>query len=136
MKGNILILKQNLLKLCDKYKIIILILLILGVCFYWYEWLPSKIKKECSFVPYHVDGITELTQETIDRQKIDFDNCVNDHPTIIENFKSFYFEKIDSGCSSMPRGYGEVPRRASPPRTDYRKASQREYDFCLHSRGL
>lgn len=31
--------------------IVFLIVVILGVSFYWFQWRPSKIKKECSKYP-------------------------------------------------------------------------------------
>ena len=38
--------KEILIKLND-WKFIILIILIIGGAFYWYEWRPAQINKEC-----------------------------------------------------------------------------------------
>lgn len=39
-------------KIKKYYPIFIIILIILGVVFYWYEWRPTQIKKECSMEAY------------------------------------------------------------------------------------
>lgn len=36
-----------MIKVTKQHNIVILILVILGITFYWYEWRPSEIKKEC-----------------------------------------------------------------------------------------
>ncbi len=152
MKNNILIWSRSIWRLCLKHRRIILALLVLGGCFYWFEWRPAEIKKECSYVPYKVEAVTELTQETIDKEKADLDACVRKYPTIVtkgvpvdinrpsgrlgEYFDSLTSEKMATQCESMPNSYGEIARSASPARIEYRDANLSEYNFCLHSRGL
>ena len=38
---------KNMEKIKEYKGIIILILIVLGAAFYWYEWRPSKIRKDC-----------------------------------------------------------------------------------------
>ena len=138
MKNRILTWSRGLWRFCIKHRFVILVILVLGACFYWFEWRPTEIKKECSYVPYKIEAITELTQETIDKEKADFDACVtkNPSPPIKGLFSDIFIDSISAVCSKMPRGYGETPRNASPARIEYREAYPAEYTFCLHSHGL
>ena len=36
------------MKNLEKYKYLILIVLVLATAFYWYEWRPTQIRKECN----------------------------------------------------------------------------------------
>ena len=52
-----------------QYKFIILIvIIILGFAFYWYEWRPSKIKQQCS-AEARFDRRTTLELDDIKRQE-------------------------------------------------------------------
>ncbi len=70
-------------KLKEYKLIIILVLVVLGGAFYWYEWRPSQIKKECNGQAYF-DSYTTLKageffanqSQLQDRQKKLYDDCL------------------------------------------------------------
>jgi len=104
-----------------KYLLIILSLIIIFCgLFYWYEWRPTRIKHDCSWVEKHSNFIPEVTQKQVDEENT---NCLK-----IKNDNSNKFNKYLT-CD-------KVTSPAQPAKTWWEKASKNEYDFCIHEKGL
>ncbi len=75
---------------CFKLSIIIVILFIFGASFYWYEWRPSQIKKEC---------YKEATEEAINLTKTKAE-ISNTYKEFAEKnmFRKDDFESYYKGC--------------------------------------
>ena len=61
-----------------KKKIILgaIILLILGGIFYWFQWRPAQIRKECSrWINFRVLGGTRTAEE----KELDYKECLREH---------------------------------------------------------
>ena len=65
----------GIMKATEQYKIIVLILVILGVAFYWYEWRPSQIRMECSEIAK--DKTTGLGA-TYERYENYYESCLRE----------------------------------------------------------
>jgi hypothetical protein len=69
----------------------LIVLVVLGVAFYWYEWRPSEIRKECVSVATQcakrvMKDKSELAPESYTKEQVergfymirDYDKCYND----------------------------------------------------------
>jgi len=103
---------------------IILVCVILGGLFYWYQWRPAQIRHDCSGTKMHSDAVMEMTQQQAD---IDNQNCINTEkskPDFNPN-NSFNFIFCD-----------EKARSPEPAKDWYEAATKDAYEFCLHNKGL
>lgn len=99
---------------------LVTLLFISGAVFYWYEWRPAKIKHDCSWVKRHQDAIPAkpgLTQEEIDKEC----NKIVGNP---------FYKSMTCNLTPTP------PEPAKPAKDWWAKASEAEYKFCLHDKGL
>lgn len=118
-------LQQNWFKLV----VLVIILVLIGGAFYWYEWRPTKIKKDCSWVQKHSDTDIGLSKEDA---KIEKEKCIEEANKNREygtwgdlNYNS----KIDV-CNSL---WQSTPQ---PAKNWYEPASEKEYEYCLRKNGL
>lgn len=59
-----------------KYWWIIIIILISGFAFYWYEMRPSNIRMQCS--SYLSNGILGLGKSIVEKER-NYENCLRQH---------------------------------------------------------
>lgn len=116
-------------------KFLVFILIFVGLAaFYWFEYRPTKIRQECSWVKKHQDSIPfepakteeqlraegvldDCSQASYVGKTFDFnDFCEHRNKTIIESYKE------------------ETPEQ--PARDWYEKANIQEYEFCIRSKGI
>lgn len=107
-------------------KYIILLIIIIGFLFYWYAYLPGKIRHECSWVRRVTTATSAqpaITKEDVENSKVEYDKCVN------EGRGGRLF------CEYMLKQEGPaIP--AKPEQVWYEKADSAEYNFCIHEQGL
>ena len=110
--------------------IICLSLFIVGSSFYWFQVRPSQIRRDCSWIKKHSDAVVGVTQEEADRQKAE---CIERQNVNRESgaLNDFYYELSIKGCEDM---YKSIT--SQPAKDWYEKASEKDYEFCLHSKGL
>ena len=118
-----------------KYQVVILIVLVLGGLFYWFQLRPAFIKKECSWVEKHTEAVPEVTQADIDQAKIDSANCneIKYPENRIQTVAEWKEANAAAHCRLLATG---GPRAAVPPKTYYEPASSAQYSQCLHAHGL
>jgi hypothetical protein len=107
------------------WAVLLLIVVMLGVLFLWFQWRPARIKHVCSWVKVHEDEIpayTGFSQEEADRA---YQICLNKKNGEVTNEFTCMFE------------HRAVPAHPEVPAKDWwRPASAKEYDFCIHDKGL
>lgn len=64
-----------------KYWWVIIIILVIGVVFYWFQWRPSEIRKECFNSALKSPILKTLMSESEYRAELDFvyKNCLKMH---------------------------------------------------------
>lgn len=110
--------------------IICLSLLIVGSSFYWFQVRPSQIRRDCSWTKKHSDAVVGVTQEEADRRKAE---CIERQNKNKESgmLSDAWYELNVKGCEDTYKS-----STSQPAKDWYEKASEKEYDFCLHSKGL
>lgn len=101
-------------KLKKHWAIILLIFLFIGGLFYWYEWRPSKIKQNCSWVHKTSEAIPARAAKS----KEEIENCKN------ENKDRLFCDLFSE------------PVAAQPAKDWWEPATTLEYNFCIHEKGL
>jgi len=106
-----------------QYKYIILIVLIvLGLDFYWHQVRPTWIMHECSWVkevnPATLDG--GLYEQYLREKNVDLS----------------YSHYLQERKPSSLRMNGSTSTPVQPEQVVSRHANKSEYDFCLHDNGL
>lgn len=135
----------------SKITIAVIVLSALGL-FYWFEVRPTRIKHDCSWVRKYRQAIPERPAmsedelslkgmlEDCDRYKsVDSNNDTDSE----KNNGIFEFSDWDAelmaACHDRNRVVIEDYRTIKPeePAQEwYEKATKKEYDFCLHDKGL
>lgn len=90
-------------------------LIIIGGWFFWFQWRPSQIRSECSWIHKHTDAVPAkagLTQEEVDACK-----------------------EGKSGWDALNCDATKA-RPAEPADDWWQAATVNEYNFCIHSKGL
>lgn len=95
--------------------------------FYWFEYRPTKIRQECSWVKKHQDATPYVPAKTEDqlREEGAFMDC-----SIVstDTFKDF--------CENRNRVLIGKETQAQPAKDWYDKANSQEYEFCIRSKGI
>ena len=117
-------LRQNWFKI----GLLIIGIAIAGGAFYWFQWRPTRIKHDCSWVEGHSDAISEVTQGQ-------YDECYNGCRIRAEASGIESFDGKILHISSFPCSCNQ-PHPALPAKDWWEKASKTEYDFCIHEKGL
>jgi hypothetical protein len=61
-----------------KYWWVIAIALLIGGSFYWFQWRPSQIRKDCQFVASHsLEGIGRLYGSQTEEER--YKDCLRQH---------------------------------------------------------
>jgi len=109
---------------------IILIILVMAMgYFYWKEYRPSQIKKECSWTKVVEAAQPEITAEEAQQRKEEYEKCREQ----TENLDLHGFEHLNrlALCGTLIQERDYIPEK-----TYYRKATEEEYIFCIHEKGL
>ncbi len=126
----------------SKIALSITLLIVISGSFYWFQWRPMQIKKECSWVKNLTSGIPELTENQINQAKIDYQSCKKIIPSASTDIigQSFW-DNINmnvevNNCANKKQIAESKPHLAVPPEPYYTPANSTQSTFCLHSRGL
>jgi hypothetical protein len=119
------------------FKLAILVIASLTVAgsFYWYEWRPTQIKHNCSWVKMHTNAIPAQpailgpSEEEIKARQDALDNCKNS-----TNSKGINWDCIN--IRFTPERQAQPAQPAQPEKDWFREATKSEYDFCIHEKGL
>jgi len=101
----------------------VFVLLSTAGAFYWFQLRPVKIKHDCSWVADHSNAVSakpEWTQEQYDR-------CKKDEQ---DKYNGIIFSGL-LGCQSPHPAYA-----AQPAKDWWRQATSKEYEFCIHEKGI
>ena len=117
-----------------------LIVIAVGLLFWWAEIRPVSIKKECSWVErispaepaYEGRTQEEADQRNLENSKLNALHCP-DVKTDGESNVGFAIRK--RGCYSVDMK-AEAPRPAVPEKKYYESADKREYENCLRHNGF
>ncbi len=118
---------------------LLLIIVSLGL-FYWYEIRPAKIKHDCSWIKQHSDVIPEkqpMTKEELLNTGLieDCDKKYPDNEYSTKTFGNISKELCQKKVKSVINEYSSF--KPYEPAKDWEvKASNKEYEFCLHDKGL
>jgi hypothetical protein len=140
----------------NKYSLILFLpalFVVFAGLFYWYEYRPSEIPRECSWAPYNVpatEAFAGITKEEAERKNTEMSsNCqgLGDEDKFSE-FNNRYSDnrsweslnkqaREEALCKTfIIEATEEAPRPAEPERTAWRQATDREYTQCLRNNGL
>lgn len=117
----------------NKYiNLIVVFILLLVFCsfFYWVQIRPSQIRKDCSWTKNHLDFYPGVTQQEADIQK---EKCMEENNKKHKSgeMSDSWYEFNISACKEI-----NIFRPSQPAKDWYEKATDKEYEFCLHSKGL
>lgn len=113
---------KELVKLAEKYKWFLLVILIIGGAFYWYEWRPVKIKHDCSWVERHADAVPTNPARCEKSNYIPFNPFIK------------FTQTTSTQCEL---GFVFIPAEPAQPAKDWRDpATKDQYNFCIHEKGL
>lgn len=110
--------------------------------FYWYEYRPTEIRRECSWTPYTIpakEAFSGVTKEEADEKNEKA--TAKCRKTTLADLNDKTWEsvneqaEIDTFCNVFP-AKEEPPRPAEPERTAWRQSTDREYTQCLRNNGL
>lgn len=112
-----------------------LVIVLLGG-FYWYELRPAKIRQECSWVKHTTKAIPArpaMSEEELRAEGMIKDDCKE------SGYVSIFSKSFEEECERKNQQTIEeykTNRPAVPARDSYSKASDKQYDFCIKSKGL
>jgi len=130
--------------------VIPLFVVIGGGLFYWYEYRPSRIKHDCSWVKYMEGG--QVERPTLSENELKEKGLLKDCMKLKEQS-----EKIPAANSYSAKLLNETIQKESdncladnkwliedykstkpavPSMEKWRQATSQEYQFCLHDKGL
>lgn len=128
--------RKEIFENLNKWKFIILIILIFGGAFYWFQLRPIIIKRNCSWFTQMEAGkpmVPELTKEEAER--INTKNALIVKKTRMEN--NCTENDTDFFCSSsFSIVYPHPVIPAEPDKEVTRNTTKNEYDLCLRHSGL
>jgi hypothetical protein len=99
-------------------------LLVLSGWFYWFQYRPSKIRQECSWIEHRSPAIQERSPKS--EEELRKQGLLKDCST---------FNTFPELCEQMNRELIEG-NQAEPAKVWKEKAKKEEYEFCLHENGL
>jgi uncharacterized membrane protein YhaH (DUF805 family) len=118
------------------------VLAIIAGLFYWFQYRPSKIKQECSWVEEISEAIPY--RPAMNRGEMILHGVLEDcskeafanNPQWNSPEKIALEEKLCEAINETKVKEYSVAQEAVPAKSWWRKATTKEYEFCLHSRGL
>jgi hypothetical protein len=115
--------------------LIVLLLLTVAGAFYWYEYRPTKIRQECSWVQKHQDAISYQPEKT--EQQLRAEGALADCTLPQRNVSGEIFDLNDFCVHRNKVIIDSNKEIQTQPAKDWtEKASTREYEFCIQSHGL
>lgn len=123
--------------------VVVLLVIVIGigsVLFYWYQIRPAHIHHDCSWVKMHTDAVPAkigLTEEQLKAKGL-INKCIPE-PTHSPGTDPFSIsDNYSPWCdiSNQQIMDKNKPQKYVPAKDWYEKASQEEYQFCLHDKGL
>lgn len=125
----------------------VLLLILVGGVFYWFAYRPARIRHDCSWVKQISPAMpaeAAITKEDADASQREYNECLGRYPAPIEkqgfDLSAFPGSAIDAlnakyKCDGLLKQ--ERPAAPAKPETEwYREAREKEYDFCIHEKGL
>lgn len=128
----------------------IILLIVSGSVFYWFQVRPAQIKHDCSWVKTHFDKIPAKSGKTVEQVSAESKLSKEDQERAIKLAKGEVQPRSDNSAGpdllklqdsmlelegesmiSKMQGSPEVPAR-----DEIKKATPTEYTFCLHEKGL
>lgn len=110
----------------ENKNVVIVVIVISGFLFYWFQLRPSNIKKSCSWITETIPANAGVTKDQADINKKIYDKCIA---------SDWVCEKpADIGRIGLMRITEETP--AQPEKEVTRDATKKEYDLCLRQNGL
>ncbi|MES2023855.1 MAG: hypothetical protein V4439_04170 [Patescibacteria group bacterium] len=112
-------------KIKENKEIVIIVVLVLGFLFYWFQLRPVMIKKNCSWFTEVTPADIGITKEQADINKIKLSNgeC-SDSQGRLSSFSCYMLEK------------DTAVRPPSPEKTETKEATKIQYDKCLKHNGF
>ena len=133
--------------------IIFILLCVLGGSFYWFEYRPTEIKKNCSYTTFTIPEVKAISKEEAEFSKSKNESCKEQSETILNEVlsgesagylkwqrqNSMDLEAIDkwiveNECDNRYPIKEEAEYQ--PPKEDRRDATEKEYNDCLRRNGL
>lgn len=119
---------------------IFLVLLVVFTCvFYWYEYRPTRIRHDCSWVKVVdpvVPAVPAITKEDVNEGIKKHNECMNENkPKYTIGDGKVHFDLSEVHCRDIILSeHPLIPE--IPENIWYRKASKDEYNFCIYEKGL
>lgn len=113
---------------------VLVLLVIGGVLFYWFQYRPAQIRHDCSWVKVHSDGTPArpaMKEAELKAQNL-IKDCSNTYTSIFGNNTT---NSCENNNQAVVEAYSK-PQPAVSPSDSWRKATTSEYNFCLHDKGL
>ncbi|MFA7627994.1 MAG: hypothetical protein WCY37_01045 [Candidatus Dojkabacteria bacterium] len=121
--------------------IIFILLCVIGGSFYWFEYRPTEIKKNCSYTTFTIPEVKAISKEEAEFSKLENEFC-KEQIEISSNLNDS--EKMDMQAIDRFILENECNRRYpikeeteyQPSKEDRRDATEKEYNDCLRRNGL
>lgn len=110
-----------------KILIFVILFLILIFVFYWFEYRPTKIRQECSWVQKYQDAISYAPAKT--EEQLRAEGALMDCST-------YSIDSFRDACEDINNSLIGKEIQAQPARDWYEKANTQEYEFCIRSKGI
>lgn len=113
----------------ENKNVVIVVIVISGLLFYWFQLRPSNIKKSCSWITETIPADAGITKEQAEVNKKTYEEC------LASNWKCVRTkEQLNLGRIGLERD--GVERMPQPETEETRDATKKEYDLCLRQNGL
>lgn len=132
--------------------IIFILLCVLGGSFYWFEYRPTEIKKNCSYTTFTIPEVQAISKEEAESSKSKNESCKEQSDTILNEVlpnlsgydkwrrqQSDDLDAIDRWIveEECDRRYPIKEETEYQPQKEGRKdATEKEYNDCLRRNGL
>lgn len=116
----------------------LLLFLIIGLWFYWFQWRPSRIKHDCSWIKHHSDAIQakEGFTESQLKERGMLIECPLQNQQKAMTLIEYYRDTPDCFFENKRIIELNKPIKYIPAKDWWVKATKDEYTFCLHNNGL
>lgn len=120
-----------------------LTILVISGLFYWFQFRPSKIKHDCSWIAKHEDAVPErpamTKEELLEKGMIQNCDILVDDPidpnAIIPSMGTRRIQYCKRDTDPVVESYKKtIP--AKPAKDWYEPSTDSQYKFCLRDNGL
>lgn len=112
-------------------------ILLITCIFYWFEYRPTKIRQDCSWVSRHENAVPERPAKT--EQQLRQEGLLTERNGLLNAVREARDEKNNVFLDAIDKARIEEykqPVPAKPAMDWFEKASDREYQFCIRSKGI